>query len=597
MEEYRASLPVAHRNRAYLNKSLACLSSHLGVEIEALFEYDYDSMALTDLVGWCKHYRTRFLFLGKLLELRGSRHLEKFLEEEKRVLDREGVISTANNVFNIFTGRKINGSLNAYREIYEAVGNLDEVATYPVTDIMDLIDTIHSRTYLSISLLMKCVECLLRKDMEKVQELRRLHDDSHVLTTVDKYRKRGGWCTQLLERSERRHQKRLSSTSSCPDTTIRTLLTREVRVLNLFEKYTRDLEPTKELQNFLRDGEIEDICRMICLTAETDVACRNERVKSQHTRHHATQFVNDALSVLRVVPELKCRDKLKTLSPSKILSCIDDKREQLDTEVRRHFYVDEILRITRYAEGAKDYRFLLILRILKEIGLRVNAIASLKTRDVTAADGSPREKTAVYDKGKKLRHVLIGEGLQEEIKRYIDNTQGLEYDGFLFPQKGNPRKHVTSNYIRKRLSQIAEACDIHGIHIHPHAFRHTLVNSLVGMGNDIHKVSKFMGHASTATTETYYWTSKISDISENMTIPWLNQYNGKEPQEGSEYTEKEVTTDILLVCISMMTLEQKQELKKTIPNIEEIIEGIKDSSTICGGSSVATTDMEYQKYI
>jgi len=58
-----------------------------------------------------------------------------------------------------------------------------------------------------------------------------------------------------------------------------------------------------------------------------------------------------------------------------------------------------------------------------------------------------------------------------------------------------------------KLHDIADKCGIKGMHVHPHAFRHTIVNNLMTCGNKLENVSRFIGHSSVSTTETYYWTT------------------------------------------------------------------------------------------
>jgi len=40
-------------------------------------------------------------------------------------------------------------------------------------------------------------------------------------------------------------------------------------------------------------------------------------------------------------------------------------------------------------------------------------------------------------------------------------------------------------------------------------------------GNKLENVSRFIGHSSVSTTETYYWTTELRNIVPTMNIPWL----------------------------------------------------------------------------
>ena len=128
------------------------------------------------------------------------------------------------------------------------------------------------------------------------------------------------------------------------------------------------------------------------------------------------------------------------------------------------------------------------------------------------------------------------------------------------------------------------------MHMHPHAFRHTLVNKLMSTGNDMTKISRYIGHSSSHTTEKYYWTSTITEVASSMNIPWLSSISidkisrpvkKEEVVEDNEYEDERtnVITHILLTCIAMFTQEQKTELKKKIPNIDVIIDNLHETTT------------------
>lgn len=602
MQNLLSSIPQKYRNKAYVTKSLSGLAAHLDTEIEGLFSFDFESIHPDNLLEWCKYHHTRFLFLEKLLELRGYTKLQNIIDKKEYTLEQENTIRHLNKLFFTKNGKKLNGSLNCFREIYNYTNKFKNLQKLSQEEIFNKLEEIKNKTYSPLILIINCAEIILENLNLSSDELTNIYKLKYNTKNIDKFRSISPWHKLIIEIAENKHRKRLDKTSAFPEDTINTHLSHEVRILTLFEKYVEKYISIPEidkpvLQWFLETSDIKDIMKMICITSE-QVNCSNERVKSQHTRHHATQFINNSLRILKFIPGLKCKTKLKSLKPSQILTCIDDKREIIDNEIRRHFHEEEITRLFQYCDNTQDLRFRLMLRILKEIGLRVSALVALKVSDVVSPDGNPREKTSVYGKGKKLRHIMFGEVLRNDIKNYLLSTD-LKQDSFLFPQKGNYSKHVTTQFVRKKLNQVADRCDIHGIHVHPHAFRHTLVNKLISVGNDIHKVSKFMGHSQTSTTETYYWTSKISDIVTTMEIPWLNQYAKKDNDYDSdedEYSDKVIAIDMFLLCVGMMTPMQLTQLKLRVPNLEDILNDFKDSSTLCG-STVASKDVTYQDFI
>ena len=597
MDELRKKVPPKYRTSAHVSKALSTLAAELDLEINDLFTLDFNTIQFDTLIHWCSHYTTRWLYAEALLT-RDNHYtrLEELRNEKERVEKREPKIKKIYE--SLPKSVKVNGSLRAIRELYDNTNALKDLETLSQDEIMDIIETIKENSYLNAILLKKCAVVIMtmkKVDTNRMDDLYKARFDT---TITDKYRMKNDWSKRIVDLAENSHRTRLSKTSSCVEDTLKTHLSHEIRILMLFENYVLE-EHEKSLEEFLAECEIDDIVDMICDTS-SDIKVANERVKSQHTKHHATQFVNNALSILRVIPNVRNEDQLKSIKPSEILSEIQDLREVPEGEIRRHFTYNEIHRI--FDSTKDDPQFTLILRILKEVGLRINAIVSLKVRQVLHEYGRAKDKSSVLDKGKKVRHILFGEQLQNDILQYVETLGDRSPGSFLFPQVTNPKKHATPNSVRKKLISTATKCGIHGVHVHPHAFRHTLVNNLIEQGNDIHKVSKFLGHTSTSTTETYYWTSKVSDIVATMNVPWLGQYNVKiEMNEESEEEEKmrnQMITDILIVCISMMTYKQRVELKSKVPDIDEIINHLQEYSSICSSSTMGSNEgMTYQNFI
>jgi site-specific recombinase XerD len=403
-----------------------------------------------------------------------------------------------------------------------------------------------------------------------------LYDIRYRLKCHERFRLLSDWHQRVCDLAEQKHRQRLAKSSSCLEETLAFHLTHEVNKVTLFEDHVESYFQNKnytenpKIKQFFRECTIDDVTNMICQTY-SNVECRNERVKSQHTKHSALQHVNYCLSILKVIPDITCAMQIKTLKPSLLLNQIDDKREHPNHELRRHFYKEEIDKL--FDECKYDAEFTCVLRLLRETGLRVNALVSMRISNVTDFNGTPKAETSVLDKGRKLRTILLSDNMRTDLETYLAQRAKIapiDRNDYLFIQKTNRNKHMTTMYVRKQLIKLANACGIHGIHIHPHAFRHTLVNNLMSMGNDIHNVSKFLGHSSISTTETYYWTSKITDIIPNMTIPWLNKFKTIDDTE-DESDMEQIAVDILIVCVSILSHEQRETLKQKIPNIDAII--------------------------
>jgi hypothetical protein len=127
-------------------------------------------------------------------------------------------------------------------------------------------------------------------------------------------------------------------------------------------------------------------------------------------------------------------------------------------------------------------------------------------------------------------------------------------------------------------------------------------------GNKLENVSRFIGHSSVSTTETYYWTTELKNIVPTMNIPWLLTAKKKiaypedlssddsDSEENVENVETSTVTsvidreDLMQIAIgllsamqSVLTIEQKQTLKDRIPNIEQMF------ALICEHSVASST--------
>lgn len=582
MEKFRRALPPKYRNVSYLNKSLTEMANSFGVSIAELFELDYNKIPLPEITRWCSHFHTRYLYVHVLLS-RDDHYLLLTEFEKKRdyAITREKIVEEINYEYNL-ENLKFAGSLMTFRILYDHFDRyklLSEISQFEIIEKMDEIKS--ANVSCNVINLVKCAKFIMQKHNIPCDNLDKLYDIRYKLKYYERFCLLSDWHKQICDLAEKKHRQRLLKTSSCLEETLSVHLSHEMNKVTLFETHVeqhfryKNYTENPIIKAFFKECSIDDITKMIYETYDS-VECRNERVKSQHTKHSALQHVNYCLSILRIIPDINCAIQIKSLKPTILLNQIEDRREQPNHEMRRHFNNDEIDKMFDICKN--DPEFTCILRLLRETGLRVNALVSMKISDIMNFDGIIKNEASVLDKGKKLRTILLSENMRNDFQKHLSTRSNFDRNDYLFTQRMDIRKHMTTIYVRKKLIKVANDCGVHGIHVHPHAFRHTLVNNLMSMGNDIHNVSKFIGHSSTSTTETYYWTSKITDIVPNMTIPWLNKFQTINEDEDME----QIATDMLMVCVSILTQEQRKLLKERIPNIDALIEELYTNvSSIC----------------
>jgi site-specific recombinase XerC len=401
------------------------------------------------------------------------------------------------------------------------------------------------------------------------------------------------WKKDLIEHLRKINSDRLSKTSAYPETTLRKILSKNVLLLRHIETYLKtkfNSIPTHidSLQWFFNTIDINGLKECIIHIAN-NITPENDRVKSKHTKHHGLDFVKCTIVFFRdrIPNYMNCKKDLYTLNTTQILSKINDQRDVPCENIRRHFYDDEIEKIMEYVKD--DTKYTLIFTILKEVGLRIGAIVTLQTKHFINHKGVYLDNCRKLEKGKKYRTFPVGENLKNKLKLYFDENIEIknDVDSYLFPSKSG--KHLSCDSVRNKLIRITTALSIYGHHVHPHAFRHTIVNSLMSQGNKLENVSKFMGHSSISTTEQYYWTTELENIIPTMNIPWLKGsksvkfvYPEDIDEKDTEDESVELSTDLLVSIIgvyhSLMDEGQKLIIQQRIPNIEQIFGNICEYS-------------------
>lgn len=183
------------------------------------------------------------------------------------------------------------------------------------------------------------------------------------------------------------------------------------------------------------------------------------------------------------------------VTDTRILSAIDTAFKEIRApKVDRKVYGEEVLSkedLDRLIEGAPE-RISLIIETLSLSGLRISELAGIRLTDCKI------EKEAVFirvvGKGEKERRIFLPLDL---FRRIRDTFAGAV---FLFENRwGNPysRKHLWRE-INKAGGEVLDRW------IHPHSFRHTFATTHIKKRGSVKAVSQYLGHASTATTESMY---------------------------------------------------------------------------------------------
>jgi site-specific recombinase XerD len=474
---------------------------------------------------------------------------------------------------------------------------LKEDETYKLTseEIFQKLYSIYKpqESYVSLKILVAYMSYFLSLKNESLcvslRELYVRYIEESTDTSSNVFSRESTWKKELIEHLKHINSDRLEKTSAYPELTLKKILSSNVMLMRHLEKYivkhfNNIPNSIDTLQWFLFTIDIHGLKKAIVFIADNYIVPENDRIKSKHTKHHGYDFVKKTIVFFRdrIPNYLKCKNELNTLNTTEILGKINDQREIPVENIRRHFYAGEVDKIMSNVEN--DSRYTLIFTILREVGLRVGAIVTLQTKHFINHKGKYLENCRKMEKGKKYRTFPVSENLKEKIKKYLEENVDIKnnLESYLFPSKQS--KHISTDSVRNKLIRITESLDIYGHHVHPHAFRHTIVNNLMAKGNKLENVSKYMGHSSISTTEHFYWTTELENIIPTMNIPWLSSSKGiaypDDIDDDNEIAEEshDLSIDLLVSIVgvyhSVLNEEQKHTIQTRIPNIEQIFSNI-----------------------
>lgn len=452
----------------------------------------------------------------------------------------------------------------------------------------------------------------------------------------EKWSKSSLFRKEIYEQIVKWVERRTQTTSSKPEVASRAAIARYTHTLRLLANYiNNNLNPPTGgvdcLQWFFSFANIEQLNNALIHIVENDITVKNELVKSENSPHSGTEFVYAFSSLTKhiLVKYFTNKQDALSLNVTYILSSSSDKREQASHTERRHFLPSEIIKIEEYIIENQNSMWKLAFIILKEVGLRIYALTSLKIGHFINSNGCIVDSVTVLEKQRKRRTFIVSETMKKTLNEYFEEFPIAKTDRerFVFRAQegyGKRSERYTPYNISHLIKQFCNDAGVVGNFVHVHAFRHTLVNSLMSHGNKIENVSKYIGHSSVATTERYYWTDNVSNIIGTMNVPWLKATDKKfaMPADLDEESDEEIDDfeedvsildsasgafssagkcaqcdvlfHVLLTYHSELTDAQKLNIKSKIPNVEQIFD------TFCAESlcsqSMASNDKSLRDF-
>jgi integrase len=279
-----------------------------------------------------------------------------------------------------------------------------------------------------------------------------------------------------------------------------------------------ELDEDQTLEKFLLEADVEVVQAAIVAYAETQ-EITNEAVRTHTKRHSARNVVVFCLGLVKralaesYMPLLK--HHTHKLTCKGILGHINNRRIEAPADLRRTFSSEELVALRAACLTPRDT---LLLEVLVNVALRNAAVSRLKNKDLWDTDKrEPRKNCRVLEKGNKWREFRSPPGVQQAMRAFVRTFPGQElYIG----NAENPRAPMGERMLHRWLRKLAQRAGVKGMHVHPQAFRHTIVDTMVDHGVPMDDISRFLGHSSVSTTMKNYWTSDIKRLVGTMQDPF-----------------------------------------------------------------------------
>lgn len=108
--------------------------------------------------------------------------------------------------------------------------------------------------------------------------------------------------------------------------------------------------------------------------------------------------------------------------------------------------------------------------------------------------------------------MLLAPGVRILVARYYHEKLRPKHPTlYLFPSDRNASEPVSARFIWSKCRVVFERCGLSGDHVHPHTFRHTVVQILYMRGRSFEQIAKWIGHSNPSITSGVYGRLSSND--------------------------------------------------------------------------------------
>ena len=176
--------------------------------------------------------------------------------------------------------------------------------------------------------------------------------------------------------------------------------------------------------------------------------------------------------------------------------------------------------IDRRSQGGR--RNWAMIQMLAFTGMRCSEVAALRFENVTSFEGNLVIR--FNGKGNRTRQITLGSDrrgiLEPFLKRHPSRKRPADPVFYACDRHGQAitDKAMTRHAIGHVTRAVGERVGIDNLH--PHRLRHSVISKLAEEGADLHRLMKFAGHSSAATTMRYIDLSTKAQAETTSMVCW-----------------------------------------------------------------------------
>jgi site-specific recombinase XerD len=147
-------------------------------------------------------------------------------------------------------------------------------------------------------------------------------------------------------------------------------------------------------------------------------------------------------------------------------------------------------------KAADNVRDLMLIYFAYYTGFRAAEVSNCQVKDISWTEGTIKVRQG---KGSKDRIIAMHSNLKILMEQWLKSVKENP-ETYIFP--GTKGKGITTRQIYGIVSKTSKRTEIKK-KVHPHTLRHTIAMHLFKDGKSMVVISRFLGHASIATTQIY----------------------------------------------------------------------------------------------